>query len=162
MLHVHYVIADCEIAEIGEKGGAARFRPRRRQRHSFRFVEQVERAEQRQIALRQNEALRHEAFQQNRGSSIAFAQILRRFVGKSLAAAGGAAADAVWQAVLGEHFGHALHFAKAGQHANRAVAGGSELADLFRHSRHAAVESPSRLRLESDVFAASGGEPKLL
>ena len=59
VLDVHHVIADREIAKVGEKRRDLRLLALRMRQRNFRLVEQIARAEEHQIRLRQRNALGH-------------------------------------------------------------------------------------------------------
>ncbi len=59
MLDMHHVIADGEIAKVGEEGRDLRLLPLRMGQRNLRLIEQIARAKEHEVRLRQSDAFRH-------------------------------------------------------------------------------------------------------
>ena len=152
------VVADLQVAEVGEERGDFRFLALRARGDGVGFVEQIARAEDGEVRFGEQNAVGDVGFGQRGGEN--FSGEVTGFVGVAFAAAG-AAAEAEADVVLGEDVGEAFDFAGVGDGEQDLLAGAGELLDFFEHRRNRAVEAGSGLGEERDgglVFAAGDAE----
>ena len=88
VLDVDDVVADLEIAEVGEEGGDFGFRALRTRGYGFGFVEEIARAEDGEIGFGEQNAIGNVGRGQRGGEN--FAGEVTGFVGVAFAAAGAA------------------------------------------------------------------------
>ena len=108
---VNDVIADLQIAEVGEERGDFRLLALRARSDGVGFVEQIARAEDGEVRVGKHHAIGHVGFGERGGEN--FAGEVTGFVGVAFAAAG-AAAETKRDVVFGEDIGEALDFAGVG------------------------------------------------
>ncbi len=154
MLHVNHVVAYLQIAEIRKKRRDFRFLPLRPRRDQVRFVEQIARPKDREMRLRQNEAVWQISLQQGSGKNVAGK--IGRFVGVAFSAAR-AASQTIRSVVLGEHVGEALNFSGVGHRQNYLCAAADQLLNLPDHGGHSTVEARGGLRKKSGFRSFFGG-----
>ena len=157
MLDVDDVVADLQIAEIGEECRHLRFLPLRTQRH-VRFVKQVACAKDREVRLRQQNTVGNVGLGERRGEHLA--REVAGFVRVALPAAG-AASQAERNVVLGEDVGQSLDLAGVGSGEENLLAIGNEFLDFIEHRRHGSMEARSRLREKRDrriIFTAGDAQ----
>ena len=137
VLHVHHVIADGEVAKIGDKRRRLRslgLGPRR----DIGFVGEIVGAEDNQIRLGKADARGKRRAHNDRHAQIA-GQVAGLVEHGFAAGMRGAAAQPIGNLVLAQHRGHALHIAlvRRGQHDARApAASGFAVARSARESSH--------------------------
>ncbi len=154
MLDVHHVVADGEIAEVGEKRRHLRLLALRTPQRDFGLVEQIARTEENEVRLGQRDALGHVRLHDGGGGDV-IGEVGGLVDEDFHAGLGSAAADAERQVVLVEDVGQALDLAGARDRKHHALAFAGELADLFRHGRYRAVEARGGLGLQDDVLGVA-------
>ena len=153
MLDVDHVIADLQVAEVGKKCRNLGLLALRTRNHRLRLVEQIARAENRQVSVGQNDAVRHIGFDQRAGEDLAGE--IGGLVGVAFSAAS-AAAQAKGNGVFAEDIGQALDFADIRHGDQHAILFGDLLLDVFQHRRNRAMKTLRRLRMEVTASASSG------
>ena len=156
VLDVHHVIADGEIAKVGEERRDFRLLPLRMGQRNFRLIEQIARAEENQVRLRQRDAFGHISLHDGGGGYV-FREVGGLVHINFAARLGGAAANAERQVVLVEDVGQALDFAGAGNGKDDALAFAREASDLFRHGGDRAVKARRGLGLQREMFVVAVG-----
>src|ERR1700674_1830275 len=148
------VVADLQIAKVREEGRDFRLLPLRSRRHQIRFVEQIARPKNREMRLRQDEAVGKVSLQQRSGENVAGK--IRSFVGVAFSATR-SASQTIRGVVLGEHIGEALDFSRVGSGKNYLCADANQLLNLLDHRGHRAVEARGRLRKKSRFRSSLAG-----
>ena len=139
------IISDLQIAEVGEERGDFRFRSLRTRGHRFRFIEQIARAEDRQVGLGEHDAVGHVGFGQRGGDAPRRrSSWFRRHSSRRP----GCGCPVETDVVFGEDVGQALDFSGVRHREQNLVAGGGELLYFFQHRRNRAVKARGRLRLQ--------------
>ena len=140
MLDMHHVIADGEIAKVGEEGRDFRLLPLRMGQRNFRLIEQIARPEEDKVRLRQGDSFGHIRLHDGCGFYV-FREV-RGLVHVHFAARlGGAAADAERQVVFVEDVGQALDFAGARDSKEDSLAFAHETVQLLRSWQRQSRES---------------------
>ena len=152
VLDVHDVIADREIAKVGEKGRDLRLLPLRMRQRNLRLVEQIARAEEHQVCLGQRDAFGHVGLDDG-GRRNVFVEVGGLVDVDFAARLGRAAADAERQVVFVEDVGQPLDFAGAGDGEDNALAFAREPADFLGHGGNRAVKARRGLRLQDQMLA---------
>src|ERR1035441_5825002 len=162
MFDVHHIIADGEIAKIGEEGRDFGLLPLRMGQRNFRLVEQIARPEEHQVRLRQGDSFGHIRLHDGCGHYV-FREV-RRLVHIHFAARlGGTAADAERHVVFVEDVGQTFDLAGAGDGKEDTLAFPREASNLFGHGSDRAVKARCRLGLQRKVFFVVGSlDPQLL
>ena len=119
MLDVDDVVADLEIAEIGEKGGDFGFLAPWARGHEIGFVEEIAGSEDGDMSFGEDEAVGDVGLEQRGGEN--FSGKVGGFVGIAFAAAG-AASETIAGVVFGEDVGKALDLSGVGRGEDDAIA----------------------------------------
>ena len=155
VLDVHHVIADGEIAEIGQERRDFGLLPLRMRQRDLRLVEQIARPEEDQVRLRQGDSFGHVSLHDGCGFYV-FREV-RRLVHVHFAARlGSAAADAERQVVFVEDVGQALDLAGAGDGEDDSLAFPREASNFFGHGGDRAVKASRGLGLQREMFFVAG------
>ena len=145
VLDVDDVVADLQVAEIGEECGGLRLLPLRARDDRLGLVEQIARAEDREIRVGQDDAVGDVGLGQRGGEH--FAGEVRSFVGVTFAAAR-AAAQAERHGVLAENVGQAFDFAGVRHGDQDPLAVRDQLLHFLEHGGNRAVEAGRGLRVK--------------
>ena len=145
MLDVDHVIANLQVAEVGEKCRSLRLLTLRTRDHRIRFIEQIARAENGEAGVGEDDAIGHVGLDQRGGQH--FAGEVGSFVGVTFAAAR-AAAQAERNGVLAEDVGQAFDFAGVRHGDQDALALRNLLLHFFEHGGNRAVEAGRGLGVE--------------
>ncbi len=141
------VVADLQVAEVGEECGDFRLLALRARSDSVGFVEKIASAENGEMGVGEHHAIGDVGFGERGGEN--FSGEVTGFVGVAFAAAG-AAAQAEADVVFGEDVGEAFDFAGVGDGEQNLISLPGEFLDFFEHRRNRAVEAGSGLGEESD------------
>ena len=153
VLDVDHVIAHLQVAEVGKECGNLGLRALRTRNHRIGLIEQIARAENRQVSVGQYDAVRHIGFDQRAGED--FACEIGGLVGVTFAATS-AAAQTEGKSVLAENVGQALDFADIRDRDQHAILFADLLLDLLQHCWNRAMKALRRLRMESDRLGFVG------
>ena len=145
VLDVDDVVADLQVAEIGEKRRGLRLLALRTRDHRIRFVEQIARAKNGEIRVGENDAVGHVGLGQRGGEH--FAGEVGSFVGVTFSAAR-PAAQAERHGVLAENVGQAFDFAGVRDGNQDALAVRNLLLHFLEHGGNRAVEAGRGLGVE--------------
>ncbi len=156
MLDVHHIIADGQIAKVGEEGRDFGLLPLRMGQRNLRLIEQIARPEEDQIRLRQGDSFGHIRLHDGCGHYV-FREV-RRLVHIHFAIRlGGAAADAERQVVFVEDVGQTFDLTGAGDGKEDALAFPREASNFFGHGGDRAVKARCRLGLQREMFFVGCG-----
>ena len=160
MFDVDDVVADLQIAEVGEEGGDFGFLALRARGDQVGFVEEIAGSEDGEVRFGKDEAVGDVGLEERGGEN--FSGEVGGFVGIAFAAAG-AAAQAIAGVVFGEDVGEALDFSGVGGGEDYAGAGFGQLLYLLGHGGHGAVEARGGLGEEGGFdLGRRPGRPALL
>ena len=155
MLDVHDVIADREIAKVGEERRDFGLLALRMRQRNFRLIEQIARAEEHEVRLGQRNSFGHVSLDDG-GRRHVFFEVGGLLDVHFAARLGRAAADAERQVVLIEDVGQPLHFAGARYGEDDALAFACEPAHFLGHRRNRAMEAGCGLGLQGEMLALVG------
>ena len=145
VLDVDHVVANLQVAEIGEKCRSLRFLTLGTRDHRIGLIEQIARAQNREVRVGKNHAIGHVGLGQRGGKH--FAGEVGSFVGITFSAAR-PAAQAERHGVLAENVGQAFDFTGV-RHGNQdALALPNLLLHFLEHGGNRAVEAGRRLGVE--------------
>ena len=145
VLDVDDVVANLQVAEIGEKCRGLRFLPLRTRDHRIRFIEQIARAQDGEVGVRQHHTIGNVGLGQRGGEH--FAGEIGSLVGITFSAAR-AAAQAERHGVLAENVGQAFDFAGVGHGNQHPLALRNLLLYFLEHGGNRAMEARRGLGME--------------
>ena len=151
MLHVDHVIADRQVAKVGDERRRLRLRlPGSGPRRHVGFVGEVVGAEDHQVAIRQADPARDRAAHDHRRAHIA-RQVAGFVVDLLAARVLGAAAQPVGLAVLAQQAGQPLHFALVRRHQQHPRFLLRQRLELLQKRGNRTVEAQRRPGREGDL-----------